>query len=62
MGEETAWECVLTGGEEHSLLACFPASVELPDGWRRVGRVHAGAGVTLDGSPQGPGGWDHFAG
>ena len=62
VGEETAWECVLTGGEEHSLLACFPSSLELPTGGRRVGRVRAGTGVTLDGSPQGPGGWDHFAG
>jgi len=62
VGEEMAWECVLTGGEEHSLLGCFPAHVPLPRGWRRVGAVVAGEGVTLDGQAQGAGGWDHFAG
>ena len=62
VGEDTAWECVLTGGEEHSLLACFPPTVDLPEGWRPVGSVRAGSGVTLDGTAQGAGGWDHFAG
>ena len=62
VGEETAWECVLTGGEEHSLLGCFPAEVQLPEGWRPVGSVGAGEGVSLDGRPQHGGGWDHFGG
>ena len=52
---------VLTGGEDHSLAATFPASAGLPEGWRVVGSVHAGAGVTVDGAPMaGPGGWQHF--
>src|SRR4051812_21682954 len=34
-----AW--VLTGGEDHALLATFPESAALPDGWTVVGRVHA---------------------
>lgn len=56
-----ALDCVLHGGEEHTLLATFPPDVDLPDGWRWIGVVRAGAGVTLDGVPQQPGGWDHFA-
>ncbi|MFC8503189.1 thiamine-phosphate kinase [Pedococcus sp. NPDC057267] len=55
-----ALECVLAGGEEHSLLATFRG--ELPAGWRALGRVDEGEGVTLDGEPQQPRGWDHFAG
>lgn len=57
---DAAWECVLAGGEEHSLLATFPGSV--PDGWRTIGVVEAGEGVTLDGVVQAARGWDHFAG
>lgn len=54
-----ARECVLAGGEEHSLLATFPS--EVPDGWYEIGRVEEGDGVTLGGEPQTPRGWDHFA-
>lgn len=57
---DQAEDCVLAGGEEHSLLATFRD--ELPSGWRRLGRVEAGHGVTLDGRPQTARGWDHFAG
>ena len=53
-------ECVLAGGEEHSLLATFGGP--LPAGWRALGRVEEGEGVTLDGVAQSPRGWDHFAG
>jgi len=59
LGADLALECVLTGGEEHSLLASFPGAV--PGGWRRVGTVREGSGVTLDGTRQPPRGWDHFA-
>lgn len=63
VGEQEARRCVLTGGEEHSLLACFPAGTALPQGWRPLGRVVSGAGVTVGGVLQGPGGgWDHFGG
>ena len=55
---DAAWDCVLAGGEEHSLLATFPDDV--PDGWRTIGLVEAGGGVTLDGAVQQPRGWDHF--
>ncbi len=54
-------EFVLAGGDDHALLATFPAEVDLPDGWRPVGIVTAGEGVTLDGaSYDGPRGWTHF--
>ncbi|HET9258166.1 MAG TPA: thiamine-phosphate kinase [Pseudonocardiaceae bacterium] len=52
---------VLTGGEDHALLACFPVRATLPAGWARVGLVRPGHDVTLDGRPcEGPGGWAHF--
>jgi len=57
VGDE-ALECVLAGGEEHSLLATFPG--EPPQGWVVLGAVEEGEGVTLDGEPQEPRGWDHF--
>lgn len=40
---------VLTGGEDHSLLATFPADAVLPDGFRVIGEVVEGQGVTVDG-------------
>jgi len=62
VGPEDAWRSVTEGGEEHSLLACFPAGAGLPDGWRRIGDVLAGSGVLLRGLPVDRGGWDHFGG
>lgn len=62
IGPQRARECVLTGGEEHSLLACFPPDRAWPAGWRRIGLVEDGGGVTLDGEVMHGGGWDHFAG
>ncbi len=59
---DQAVECVLTGGEEHSLLATFPPGTSLPQGWRGVGTVGEGRGVTVDGRARTGGGWDHFAG
>jgi thiamine-monophosphate kinase len=52
---------VLTGGEDHSLVATFPASAALPSRWRVIGEVRSGNGVTVDGQPHpGAGGWQHF--
>lgn len=70
VGGEAARACVLAGGEEHSLLACFPAEQELPQGlpqgFRPIGRVLAagpeGPGVTVDGVAPQVSGWDHFGG
>ncbi|MFP3714684.1 thiamine-phosphate kinase [Puerhibacterium sp. TATVAM-FAB25] len=63
----TALGWVLGGGEDHGLLATFPADAALPAGFRAVGHVRAadGArpGVTLDGATPDVGpGWDHFGG
>jgi thiamine-monophosphate kinase len=51
LGEDPmAW--VLTGGEDHALLATFPADAVLPDGWTAVGAVSAGpAAVRVSGEP-----------
>jgi thiamine-monophosphate kinase len=53
---------VLTGGEDHALLACFPAGGALPPGWRELGVVRCGRGVTVDGGAYDghPVGWEHF--
>jgi len=52
---------VLGGGDDHALLATFPADVALPEGWRAIGTVAAGSGVTVDGTEyDGPAGWTHF--
>ncbi|MGC5029489.1 thiamine-phosphate kinase [Micromonospora sp. DT229] len=54
-----AW--LLAGGDDHALAATFPPGVVLPDGWRPIGRVAEGRGVTVDGAPfDGSAGWDHF--
>lgn len=56
---------VLAGGEDHALLATFPAGVALPVPFRAIGRVVAAdgpdAGVHVDGEvPHRRTGWDHF--
>lgn len=51
------YDWVLTGGEDHALVATFAAVV--PDGWRPIGKVTAGEGVTVDGEAV-VGGHDHF--
>jgi thiamine-monophosphate kinase len=52
-GDPLAW--VLTGGEDHALVATFPPGVELPAGWTTIGSVHEatgeGPGVRVDGIP-----------
>lgn len=55
-----AW--ILTGGEDHALVATFPGEASVPDGWLVVGRVSAGEGVTVDGAAYEGTGWDSFAG
>ena len=55
---------VLTGGEDHGLLATFAPGTPLPDGFHPIGRVlHGPTGtVTVAGvAPSGSLGWDHFA-
>ncbi|WP_255768366.1 thiamine-phosphate kinase [Pseudarthrobacter sulfonivorans] len=57
---------VLGGGEDHGLLATFPAGIQLPSGFTAIGSVQApgtqtGPGVTIAGRVAGARGWDHFA-
>lgn len=63
--DPAAW--VLTGGEDHGLLATFPADRPLPAGFRRLGTVVAAGAegprvVTSlqDAAHAGVPGWDHF--
>ena len=63
VGDEAAWDCVLAGGEEHSLLATFPG--EVPAGWRVIGSVRAPRadevpGILIEGHRPRHLGWDHF--
>ena len=52
---------ILAGGDDHALVATFPAGAALPDGWSRIGEVSEGSGVTVDGEEfEGPGGHVHF--
>ncbi|MCV2488925.1 thiamine-phosphate kinase [Geodermatophilus sp. YIM 151500] len=51
-GDPMAW--VLTGGEDHALVAAFPPGAELPDGWTAVGAVREARqdpAVTVSGEP-----------
>ncbi|MEW1954133.1 thiamine-phosphate kinase [Terrabacter sp. NPDC080008] len=64
LGAEQALDCVLAGGEEHSLLATFPAGT-LPEGWRGIGTVRAARegeapAILVDGRVVTHTGWDHF--
>ena len=56
---------VLTGGDDHALVAAFPPDVALPDRWTVVGTVtepaDTGPAVTVDGSAySGETGFRHF--
>ena len=54
---------VLSGGEDHALLASFPPRATPPEGFRVIGRVSERGehDVLLDGRPpQGRGGWDPY--
>ena len=52
---------ILGGGDDHALLATFPDTASVPQGWTVVGEVARGSGVTVDGATyEGPAGWTHF--
>ncbi|BDZ38466.1 hypothetical protein GCM10025863_10800 [Microbacterium suwonense] len=52
----------LSGGEDHGLLATFPAETPVPTGFTRIGQVVArrSDGVLVDGEPVPAGGWDPY--
>lgn len=65
---------MLEGGEDHGLLATFPAGAELPSGFHVIGSVTklgsavdtagtaapAAGSLSVDGEPYAPGGWDPY--
>lgn len=57
---------ILAGGDDHALVATYPAETSLPPQWRVIGTVVSGTAettglVTVDGSRHcGPQGWEHF--
>jgi thiamine-monophosphate kinase len=55
-----AFDWVIDGGEDHSLLATFPREAVMPRAFKAIGEVvKKGAyRVTLDGAPLDEGGWD----
>ncbi|MBG6239933.1 thiamine-monophosphate kinase [Mycetocola sp. CAN_C7] len=60
---EVGVELALRGGEDHALLASFPADATLPENFRVIGRILDGDGVTLDGKEiAGVLGWDPYVG
>jgi len=60
-GERDWTRWVLAGGDDHALVATFPADAPLPRRWHAIGRVGSGAGILVDGRPAGRGGgWEHF--
>jgi thiamine-monophosphate kinase len=71
--EEYCRKWVLTGGEDHALLATFPSEVQLPKGFKRIGSIRQAkakptayltnnvAGVTTE-TPVSDLGWDSVTG
>ncbi len=62
---DRAQEWVLTSGEEHAMLACFPPDASLPAGFVPVGEVapagEEGPLVRVDGTARrDAGGWTHY--
>ena len=59
-------EQALHGGEDYELLFTVPPRAKVPRVFAglpltRIGTMRSGKGVTLDGAPLAPLGWDHFA-
>ena len=57
---------MLFGGEDHGLLATFPAQLEMPPEFTAIGTVGAATNgeagsVLLDGLPLDPEGWDPYS-
>jgi len=52
---------ILTGGDDHTLVAMFGPDAELPAGFTVIGQVADGSGVTIDGTTyEGETGHAHF--
>ncbi|MDI6023206.1 thiamine-phosphate kinase [Leucobacter sp. UT-8R-CII-1-4] len=63
-GQQVSVLSMLTGGEDHGLLATFAAGTVLPAGFLEIGAVgdprSDGVRVLLDGAPFQPRGWDPY--
>lgn len=63
-GQHVTVADMLTGGEDHGLLATFSSDAELPPAFHPIGEVvearDDGSQVLLDGAPFEPRGWDPF--
>lgn len=57
---ELALTWVLGGGEDHGFAASSAERSEPGVGWRRIGEMRAGDGVSLDGTPVPTSGFSHF--
>ncbi|MEU4600161.1 thiamine-phosphate kinase [Nocardia sp. NPDC023988] len=61
--EADAGQWILAGGEDHAFVGTWSPATALPPGWRPIGVVTAGSGVTVDGArPAGATGWESFRG
>jgi len=62
-GPQQARGWVLTGGEDHALLACLPPDGPVPAGFTVIGQVRSGQPqVRIAGAPySGDGGWLHWS-
>ncbi|MCF2573032.1 thiamine-phosphate kinase [Brevibacterium sp. UCMA 11754] len=58
--EELALAWVLNGGEDHGFVASSAQFDTPPVGWRRIGEMRVGSGVSLDGAPVPTSGFSHF--
>ncbi|HAQ60218.1 MAG TPA: thiamine-phosphate kinase [Microbacterium sp.] len=60
VGGDPEW--AIDGGEDHALLATFPAGSPPPGGFRVIGEVLARGAhpLLLDGEPRAPRGWDPY--
>lgn len=64
-GTTVSLAAMLTGGEDHGLLATFPAGAEPPLGFHTIGAVRVPSedeqpGVRIDGEALEPQGWDPY--
>lgn len=58
--ESMALKWVLNGGEDHGFVASSADFDSAPVGWRRIGEMRAGSGVSLDGAEVPKSGFSHF--
>lgn len=58
--EELALSWVLNGGEDHGFVASATQFDTPPVGWRRIGEMRVGSGVSLDDAPVPTSGFSHF--